>query len=217
MRQRRLERTRSPGRPPGGGGQAKILSAAELTRVDKCLTGTPNELRNRALIYLQYATEMRVGELASLNVGDVLHQGRIRKEFRLGTEDTKYCKARTIYLEAPKAIAAVLGYLRQRKPDLGFSGTAPLFVGKRRNEWEGSFRLSANSLADLFRQVYQQAGLVGASSHSGRRWFMTELARAGVYPRIIQQRAGHSSLATTQRYIEVTPDQERRAVRTIRL
>ena len=43
-----------------------------------------------------------------------------------------------------------------------------------------------------------------------------ELARAGVHPRIIQKRAGHSSLATTQRYIEVTPDQERRAVRAIR-
>ena len=46
---------------------------------------------------------------------------------------------------------------------------------------------------------------------------MTELARRGVHPRIIQQRAGHSSLATTQRYIEVTPDQEREAVRMIRL
>jgi integrase/recombinase XerD len=46
---------------------------------------------------------------------------------------------------------------------------------------------------------------------------MTELASAGVHPRIIQQRAGHSSLATTQRYIEVTPDQEREAVRAIRL
>ena len=45
---------------------------------------------------------------------------------------------------------------------------------------------------------------------------MTELARAGIHPRIIQKRAGHSSLATTQRYIEVTPDQERRAVRAIR-
>jgi integrase/recombinase XerD len=82
---------------------------------------------------------------------------------------------------------------------------------------EGTFRLSANSLADLFRQIYKRAAIAGASSHSGRRWFMTERARAGVHPRIIQQRAGHSSLATTQRYIEVTPDQERTAVRAIRL
>jgi hypothetical protein len=32
-----------------------------------------------------------------------------------------------------------------------------------------------------------------------------------------RQRAGHSSLATTQRYIDVTPDQERKAVRMIQL
>jgi hypothetical protein len=37
-----------------------------------------------------------------------------------------------------------------------------------------------------------RAGVVGASSHSGRRWFMTELARCGVHPRIIQQRGGNS-------------------------
>jgi integrase/recombinase XerD len=155
-------------------------------------------------------------ELAALNVGDVLHRGKIRRDFRLGTEDAKYCKARTIYLEAPKAVSALLAYLRTRKPALSYSGSEPLFVGKRRNEREGTFRLLANSLADLLRQVYQRAGIVGASSHSGRRWFMTELARAGVHPRIIQQRARHSSLATTQRYIAVTPDQERQAVRAIR-
>lgn len=115
------------------------------------------------------------------------------------------------------AVAALLSYLRKRKPELNYSGSEPLFVGKRRNRREGTFRLSANSLADLFRQIYHRAGIVGASSHSGRRWFMTELACAGVHPRIIQQRAGHSSLATTQRYIEVTPDQERKAARAIRL
>lgn len=33
---------------------------------------------------------------------------------------------------------------------------------------------------------------------------MTEFAGGGVHPRIIQQCAGHTSLATTHRYIEVT-------------
>ena len=45
---------------------------------------------------------------------------------------------------------------------------------------------------------------------------MTELARGGARPQIIQQRAGHTSLATTQRYIEVTPGQERRALRALK-
>ena len=205
------------GRPPGGGGQAKVLSAAELTRVDKCLVGTRTELRDRAMLYLQYATGMRAGELSALDVEDVLNQGSIRREFRLGVEDTKYCRARTIFLESPKAIAALLAYLRHRRADLGFAGDEPLFVGQKLSRREGSRRLSPNSVVQVFGRMYDRAGVVGASSHSGRRWFMTELARLGVHPRIIQERAGHASLATTQRYIEVTPDQERRAVKALRL
>jgi integrase/recombinase XerD len=208
--------SRHRGRPTGGGGQARVLTAAEITRVDKCLTGTRNEHRNRALFFLQLATGVRVGELAALNVGDVLNRTTIRREFNLGTADTKYCKPRTIYIEHPKARDAVLTYLRERRKDLAFQSREPLFVGQKPND-TGSYRVSANTLAHLFLTIYAAAGIVGASSHSGRRWFMTELARGGVHPRIIQRRAGHTSLATTQRYIEVTPDQERRAVRAIRL
>jgi transposase len=57
---------RRRGRPAGGGGQAKVLTPAEITRVDKCLNGMRNEHRNRALFYLQLATGVRGGELASL-------------------------------------------------------------------------------------------------------------------------------------------------------
>jgi len=203
------------GRPVGGGGQAKILTSAEITRVDKCLKGMRHEHRNRALFYLQLATGMRVGVLAALNVGTVLHRRTIRREFNLGTAHTKYCRPRTIYLEHPKAREALLTYLRERREDLAFKSTEPLFVGQKPNA-AGSYRMSANTLAHLFSELYASAGVVGASSHSGRRWFITELARGGVHPRIIQQRAGHTSLATAQRYIKVTPDQERRALRVIK-
>ena len=206
-----------PGRPPGGGGQAKVPTSDELIRVDKCLSGTRTELRDRAMLLLQYATGMRAGEISALDVGDVLYDGKILREFRLGREDTKYCRARTVYLESPKAIAAVLVYLKARKPDLDFEGDEPLFIGLKFSRRLGSRRLSPNAVVSVFARIYERAGVIGASSHSGRRWFMTELARRGVHPRIIQQRAGHSSLATTQRYIEVTPDQEREAVRMLRL
>ena len=51
-----------PGRPPGGGGQAKVPTSDELTRVEKCLSGTRTELRDRAMLLLQYATGMRAGK-----------------------------------------------------------------------------------------------------------------------------------------------------------
>lgn len=206
---------RRPGRPAGGGGQAKVISTEEFARVEQCLVATRFEHRDRAMFYLQYATGMRAGELAVLDVGDVFHGGRIRDQFKLGTEDTKYCIARTIYLENRKAAKILLAYLNARKPMLDYSGTEPLFTGQKLNHADMSFRLSANSVVQIFARMYSKAGIIGASSHSGRRWFMTALARNGVHPRVIQARAGHSSLATTQRYIEVTPDQERAAVRTI--
>ena len=197
------------GRPPGGGGQAKVPTRDELMCVDKCLTGTRHEARNRALFYLQLATGMRVGELARLDVGDVLHRGGIRREFTLGTADTKYGQPRTIYVEHPKARDALLTYLRQRDPTLTLNPRAPLFLSER-----GGF-FGASALACEFKRLYTRAGVVGASSHSGRRWFMTELARAGIHPRVIQKRAGHASLNTTMRYIDVTPAEERKAVRAV--
>jgi len=127
------------GRPPGGGGQAKVPSAAELTRIGKCLTGTHTEARDHALLYLQYATGMRAGELAALDVGDVLHQGKLRREFRLGTDDTKYCRARTIYLESPKAIKALLTYLHQRNPRWALPGRNRCSWGRSAMGTRGAF------------------------------------------------------------------------------
>jgi integrase/recombinase XerD len=55
----------------------------------------------------------------------------------------------------------------------------------------------------LFRQIYDLAGLPDARSHSGRRSFITRLANKGVSVRVVQTLAGHSSMQTTQRYIDV--------------
>ena len=54
--------------------------------------------------------------------------------------------------------------------------------------------------------LYEQAGLDGATSHSGRRWFITKLAHSGISPQVTMQLAGHQHLTTTQRYIEVSED-----------
>jgi integrase/recombinase XerD len=57
---------------------------------------------------------------------------------------------------------------------------------------------------------------VGCSSHSGRRTFITNLAKklsvVGGTLRDVQSLAGHSNLQTTQRYIEVDTDCQRKLV-----
>ena len=50
---------------------------------------------------------------------------------------------------------------------------------------------------------YQRAGIDGASSHSGRRTFITTLADKGVGVRVLMALAGHRNMSTTQRYIDL--------------
>ena len=54
--------------------------------------------------------------------------------------------------------------------------------------------------------MYDRVGVVGASSHSGRRTFSTKLATSGGSVRVIAEAVGHASISTTQRYIDVNDE-----------
>jgi integrase/recombinase XerD len=71
---------------------------------------------------------------------------------------------------------------------------------------------SASTACQMFHYWYREAKIDGASSHSGRRGFITSLANKGISVRVLQELAGHSSLAITQRYIDVNPAMLHQAV-----
>jgi len=77
-------------------------------------------------------------------------------------------------------------------------------------------RVTPEAIVMRFQRLYRSLGFEGASSHSGRRTFITKLARsivqAGGSIRDVQHLAGHSSLNVTQGYIEGNSDAKRRAV-----
>jgi integrase/recombinase XerD len=60
--------------------------------------------------------------------------------------------------------------------------------------------------------VLKSANVDGASSHSGRRGFITNLANKGVSVRVLMELVGHSSMAVTQKYIDVNPKMLRASV-----
>jgi len=79
--------------------------------------------------------------------------------------------------------------------------------------------LSAGAVAVWFHRLYADLGMVGCSSHSGRRSFITRAARkiseVGASLRDVQMLAGHASLSTTARYIEHDADAQRKVVALI--
>lgn len=87
--------------------------------------------------------------------------------------------------------------------------TKPLFYTQK------SVGFSASSLTQYFFHLYRDAGFLNASSHSGRRSFITRLANKGVGVRVLMSLAGHKNISTTQHYIDVNDEQKRAAVELI--
>ncbi len=79
--------------------------------------------------------------------------------------------------------------------------------------------MTPRSTVQPFKSMHSELGLVGCSSHSGRRTFGTRAARkvveAGGSLRDVQQPLGHKDLSTTQKYIEGDSDATRRLVHLI--
>ena len=89
----------------------------------------------------------------------------------------------------------------------------PVLVSQKSNSKRRGF--SANTLCQLINGIYRDAGIAGATSHSGRRGFITTLADHSVGIKTIMELAGHRQMSTTQRYISVTPEQKRKAVELV--
>jgi integrase len=78
---------------------------------------------------------------------------------------------------------------------------------------------SAQVIVNSFGEWYKKLGFVGCSSHSGRRSFITQAARkvslVGGSLRDVQALAGHASLTTTSRYIEMDAEAQSKLVNIV--
>ena len=67
----------------------------------------------------------------------------------------------------------------------------------------------------ILRDACERFGLAGVSTHSFRRTALTQMLSAGITLRHIQEISGYHDLGTLQRYLEVTPEQRRKAISVI--
>ena len=186
--------------------QAKTLTPAEIEHMLAFVAQRSFALRNRVMLLTGLWSGMRVGEIASLSVGDIMNgDGSIRAEVRLTAEQTKGRQPRTVFLPQ-KLRDELAGYMALRKGSLP---NHPLFITAGRK------RFSANVMAQHFHYLFKSAGIAGASSHSMRRTFITNLANKGISVRVLASLAGHKSIAVTQKYIDVNDEMKRNAVELV--
>jgi integrase/recombinase XerD len=177
-----------------GNGQGKILTQDELKRLFTEGLLTP---RDRALFGICLFTGCRVSEALALKKTDI-KSGTIT--FRKCTTKGKY---KTRIVDIPPALSAILA---DYQPKIGV-----MFPGMR-----GVTERLTRFMADkILRDACKRIGVEGVSTHSFRRTALTQMSNAGIPLRTIQEISGHSDLGTLQRYLEVTPEQKRKAVSVI--
>lgn len=195
---------------------ARVLTEKELNLLLLFVKTRKHSERDRAMVLMSHLAGMRVKEIASTNISDVLaSDGSIKKEIRLTAKQTKGKHARTIVL-SEKLRKELRCYLQSRFDTKQLIAITymkginkPLFKTQKRDGF------SANTLCYHFHMLYKAAGLVGASSHSGRRHFLTTLSSKGVALRTMMELAGHRQAQTTMKYIDVTDDMKQAAVELI--
>jgi integrase/recombinase XerD len=159
--------------------QAKLLTQAEQKRVNALIDAHRYSARNRAIFAISFFAGLRACEIAGLKVVDVFDaNGAVRDTVYLAASQTKGDEANTVLVS--KRLSKALSAYAAKYPRHISKPSAALFFSAKR----GGF--SAQTIVNLFARFYALAGIKGASSHSGRRQFLTELADKGVNVRVIQ-------------------------------
>jgi integrase/recombinase XerD len=188
--------------------QAKLLTPAEQKRIHAIIAAHRYSARNRAIFAISFFAGLRACEIAGLKVGDVFDaDGEVRDTVYLTADQTKGDEANTV-LVSKRLEKALIAFAATYPRHITNPNAALFFSAKR-----GGF--SAQTIVNLFARFYALAGIKGASSHSGRRQFLTELADKGINVRVIQALARHKDMSTTQRYIDYNESKLRNAIELV--
>ena len=196
----------------GLGRQAKVLTKQQVESLYLSLSLTRAPDRNRLIFLLSVKAGLRAKEIAGLTWGMVLDaSGNLADHIALENLASKGKSGRII------PISKVLRQELQRELDrvlLRF--TVQEIRNQRVVQTQRGKETSAQVIVNMFKGWYERAGMIGCSSHSGRRTFITNAAKkistVGGSLRDVQWLAGHSSLQTTQRYIDGDSDARRKVV-----
>lgn len=180
--------------------KAKVLEDFQVRKLRNWIADnsrTPE--RDDLMFLLSYHAGLRASEISKIDLDAMLDtQGNPLNKIIIDAKVGKKGRGRVVPM-SPLVTNALLTF-RRRYPDATY-----VAVSRYRN----GARMNPSAVKVYMRDIYLRAGFVGASSHSGRRTYITNLARRinnfGGSIRDVQLMAGHADLRTTEGYVEANP------------
>ncbi len=185
--------------PRTGRSLPKPLSEEDILRLleEPFKLGTPEGLRDGAMLEVLYASGLRVSEMINLNVRDVNVDEQYLRCMGKGS------KERIVPLY-DRVVDVVQDYVT--------NGRSELIADSNRNE-QALFlnrhgdRLTRQGFWFILKNHAVNAGIVQTiTPHTLRHSFATHLLAGGASLRNVQEFLGHASIATTQIYTHITSE-----------
>ena len=198
----------------GLGKQAKTLSRTQVKMISEYLLTNRYGLRDQTIFYLSTKAGLRAKEIAHLKWSMVMNSdGSVGDYLNLPNSSSKGNGGRVVPLNKDLKLN-LIKLLQEHSSCQHFSPSTSAIIRTERSK-----STSSQAIVNMFQRWYGRLGLIGCSSHSGRRTFITETSKkistVGGSLRDIQMMVGHSSLQTTQRYIESDSESQMRVVNLI--
>lgn len=168
----------------------EVLSADEIESLLQCIDQSePKGQRDIAMLELLYSSGLRVSELITLKINDILFDDELIVVTGKGNKQR-------IVPVGSVALKQIKNYLRFTRPDNAKPGSeATLFLNAR---GQGLSRVYVfKRIKELAIQANIQKEI---SPHTFRHSFATSLVEAGADLRAVQQMLGHKSITTTEIY-----------------
>ena len=191
--------------------RSKTLNKSQISMVSNYLRTTRNGLRNQTIFLLSVKAGLRSKEISELKWSEVLNSAfELDEVISLTNKTSKGNSGRLIPIH--KSIKTnLIEMLKEEKKKSNFDPSTQTIIKTERKS-----STSSQSIVNMFQTWYKRLGLIGCSSHSGRRTFVTETAKrislVGGSLKDIQMMVGHSSLQTTQMYIDGNTQSQRKVI-----